>query len=157
MVRRLRKIDSVEARFKRKIGFDYETGCWPWMASLDGRGYGQLGGGRAGAPNFRAHRVSWEMHRGPIPSGMNVLHSCDNRRCVNPTHLFLGTKADNTQDMWKKGRNTRRKVTDDQVHEIRASALPYTELARTYGIASEQIRNIKRGYSFKHLLGGSDG
>lgn len=79
--------------------------CWLWTgAHKDGRWpYGVLGGGASRVPKL-AHRVSWELHHGPIPDGMNVLHKCDNPPCVRPDHLFLGTLSDNTQDMVAKGR-----------------------------------------------------
>lgn len=80
------------------------TGCWLWLASLTGAGYGQfwLNGRREGA-----HRVAWELTYGPIPDGLLVCHDCpdgDNPRCVNPAHLFLGTTKDNADDMVAKGR-----------------------------------------------------
>src|SRR5258708_5631071 len=79
--------------------------CWLWTgAHKNGRWpYGVLGGPGDDSPRL-AHRVSWELHHGPIPAGMNVLHKCDNPPCVRPAHLFLGTFADNTADMVKKGR-----------------------------------------------------
>lgn len=80
------------------VGMD----CWGWAASTAPKGYGclGLGGGRVG----RAHRVSYELHYGPIPDGLHVLHTCDNPGCVNPAHLRLGTNADNVADRQAKGR-----------------------------------------------------
>jgi hypothetical protein len=77
-------------------------GCWEWAASLNDAGYGQMSVN--GVPD-RAHRISWHIHRGEIPDGLFVLHKCDNRRCVKPDHLFLGTHADNMRDMSRKGRH----------------------------------------------------
>jgi len=77
-------------------------GCWNWAASLNNKGYGWF---RIRGKTFTAHRASWMLFRGSIPAGMCVLHKCDNPQCVRPSHLFLGTMRDNTQDMIRKGRS----------------------------------------------------
>ena len=78
-----------------------ETGCWIWKMSVDRVGYGHEW---VGGKLRQAHRVSYETHIGPIPHGMKVLHKCDVRACINPSHLFLGTQKENIQDCKKKGR-----------------------------------------------------
>lgn len=161
--KRLRRIlEPIEERFWPKVR--KTEGCWLWTASLDGSGYGRIQ--RIGAVTG-AHRVSWELHYGPIPSGMSVLHKCDVRNCVRPDHLFLGTNADNMRDMREKGRshaprpqppgtragerNGRSKLTPEQVHEIRRrypdSTL--TALADEYGVVFSTIHRIVAGRGWR--------
>jgi hypothetical protein len=138
-------IEAAEIRFKRKIGFDYETLCWPWTGYVGTHGYGRIG------LRF-VHRLSWEMSRGPIPNGKQVLHRCDNKICVNPSHLFIGSPADNMRDKSEKGRQGKmRKLTDDQVREIRASPLLQKDLAIKYDVSAPRISLIKSGKRYKYV------
>lgn len=93
-------------RFWAKVQKAGPDDCWPWLASRMPKGYGKLG--IASTTPKLAHRVSWELHYGPIPEGLFVCHRCDNPPCVNPAHLFLGTCTDNLRDMVAKGRFTLR-------------------------------------------------
>lgn len=105
---------SLAERFHGKYQVDPGTGCWNWTGAKDEKGYGAINLGGDG-PAIKAHRVSYEIHVGPIPQGVGfhgtcVLHRCDNASCVNPLHLFLGTVIDNNRDMHQKGR-TRNQTT----------------------------------------------
>lgn len=103
----------LKARFYKKFIVHPGSRCWIWTASLRGDfkgGYGQIGLDRRRGVHD-AHRVSWLLHHGEIPTGMCVLHKCDNPKCVNPEHLFLGTRTENTLDMITKGRGHWQRVT----------------------------------------------
>lgn len=140
-----------EARFWSKV-HRQPNGCWEWTASRLPRGYGRfsLGGKQVGA-----HRVSWELHHGAIPSGLAVLHRCDNPPCVRPDHLFLGTLVDNIRDMIRKGRdrkargigNGRAKLTDEEVAAIRSEVSggrSQVSVARAFGVSSGHVSRLCR-------------
>lgn len=125
-------------------------GCWLWTASTDKDGYGQFW---LDGTYVRPHRFSYSLAHGPIPEGRLVLHHCDVAACVNPSHLFLGTQADNMGDKTEKMRQAygerhgRAKLTVEQVREIRA-LLPSSSkrsLARAYGVAPITIQRIETG------------
>lgn len=130
------------------------SGCWDWAAARR-HGYGCLGApGNAGT--VQAHRASYEVHVGPIPDGLFVMHTCDNPPCVNPDHLRLGTPRDNMADMIAKGRDNflglvvgrsggRPKLTADAVGEIRRlaeSGVPRSDLVNRFGISKSQVGKI---------------
>jgi hypothetical protein len=92
---------TVKERFEELYYPVPECGCWLWERGVNSSGYGSLS---VGDKTEMAHRVSYELYVGPIPPGLSVLHKCDTRSCVNPDHLFLGTRSDNNLDMSVKGR-----------------------------------------------------
>ena len=102
-------------RFHEKYRVDPTHGCWLWLGATGRDGYGNIGIGCRFKGNRRtlaAHRVSYELHHGPIPPGMFVCHKCDVKACVNPTHLFVATHAQNMADMIAKGRHKTPAVTE---------------------------------------------
>ena len=118
-------------------------GCWLWQGSVDRYGYGTI------LNDLMAHRYSYELHKGQIPSGLQVRHICDVRRCVNPGHLIVGTGQDNMNDMVKRGRsltgerNHRAKLTAEAVSEIRASSLPVKELAVKFKVSWSLVYQVR--------------
>ena len=95
--------ESDYNRAAAKIWKNPETGCWEWQGCTSASGYGVI---NVDSKNKAvvAHRVSYSIHVGPIPDGMFACHRCDNRICINPAHIFIGTAADNNADMDRKGR-----------------------------------------------------
>lgn len=151
-------------RFWEKV--NKTDGCWLWTASLDSSGYGHIAEGR----KLRlAHRLSWEIHFGPIPNGLLVCHECDVRSCVNPGHLFLGTNTDNMRDMSAKGRshaprksmqparqgesNGRAKLNGAQVRELRrlyaSGDYTLTQLSVPFGVSFSTVHRAISGRGWR--------
>lgn len=101
--RQERKYWSKDRKFHTHWIENPDNGCWEWTGGKNNVGYGMF---RDGAGMRTAHRVSYELHKGKIPKGKHVCHSCDNPKCVNPDHLWVGTHQDNMQDRSRKNRNS---------------------------------------------------
>lgn len=113
-----------------------DVGCWNWKGKLSNKGYGNF---HVDSNSWRAHRFSWFIHnKATIPSVTFVCHKCDNRKCVNPEHLFLGSSADNAADCARKDRSSLTKLRGDQVNAIRAAfdrGAPVSDIAKEFGVS----------------------
>jgi len=147
-------MNQIKSKFYEKIDKAGPGDCWNWLGAINDSGYGIVSlGGR----NLRAHRVSWELkNKKQIPDGKCVLHRCDNRPCVNPDHLFLGTRADNVSDMDDKGRRKsgigngsgQAKLSEADISEIwKATFRGETnrEIAGKYGVSHTSIWQVLNG------------
>lgn len=127
-----------------------ETGCWIWLGAEKGNGYGNV---RCGGKNETAHRRSYREAFGDIPDGSDVCHKCDTRLCINPDHLFTGSRLENMADCFRKGRTAKgsklpqTKVSDEDRLRIRTELQHMTgaAISKIYGICAQQANRIKRG------------
>ena len=154
---------SLASRFWHKVENRGPDDCWEWQAYRDRDGYGHIRMDDLAHTDAGAHRVSYELAFGHIPDGMMVCHRCDNPRCVNPEHLFLGTNTDNMRDRSAKGRKAgpagikqhNSKLTEEQVKAIReryaAGGVTMYQLAAEYGVGAGPICNIIHRKSWKHV------
>ena len=152
----MRKHTAFEERFWCNVKRGPADQCWLWIGTKIRSGYGHIGRGGHHGVKVRAHRASFELHCGPIPAGMWVLHSCDVPLCVNPAHLFLGTHRDNMADMTRKGRavyvrgekNGSAKLTAADVLAIRGDKRPGVVIAENYGVSSTNVSAIRSRHLF---------
>lgn len=151
-------------RFARKFIPEPNSGCWLWTDALDRDGYGRI---QIGCGSKKAHRVSYEIHCGPISDGELVCHRCDNPACVNPEHLFLGSNHDNVADMVRKGRSARVKnprpgasngratLSEDQalsaLHSVLVQRRSRASVARDIGVGKAAIEKLCAGKTWTHL------
>lgn len=137
---------TEQERFWAKV--EKSDGCWNWIGALNADGYGLV---RFNGETRGAHRVAWSFAHGAMPT-LQVLHKCDNPRCVRIEHLFLGTHADNMLDMAVKGRSWHRKLNVKQVREARARCAAgetHRAVATDLGISRESVRDIVSGKKWK--------
>ncbi|MFF6903484.1 HNH endonuclease [Streptomyces hydrogenans] len=153
---------TLADRFWAKVDRRSPGECWPWTAAVNTCGYGVMRPeGRRTGPTVKAHRVSL-MLTGVDIEGMVIRHSCDNPPCVNPAHLSVGTKADNSADMVSRDRHARgsrsgtSKLTDAEIVEIRQRAAGgelHRVLAANYGVSRSTITQIVNNKTWRHLIG----
>lgn len=159
-------------RFRKPPGTPFDTeyflarsipepnsGCWIWDGATQWNGYGAIAkGGRT----VSAHRAHYEfIHKVTLAREIDVCHRCDNRSCVNPDHLFAGTRRENMQDCAKKGRikvpelaghkSPSAKLTVDQVRAIRRDSRSNRALGRVYGVDKGTISNIRKGLTWRGM------
>jgi predicted XRE-type DNA-binding protein len=140
------KVD-IKQRFLAKVR-EAESGCHEWQAGQARGGYGKF---TVWPKTTTAHRVAYELFVAPIPQGKSVLHRCDNRLCVNPSHLFIGTVVDNIRDMdEKQRRGTRSKLTNvdvEQIKQMLADRFSQQSIAEKFNVHQGTISRIKLGKS----------
>lgn len=172
-----RKAQPVEKRFWSKINKNGSNGCWEWLDKVDFDGYGRFTVGSLVDNTkkcVRAHRFSYELSNGSIPKGLLVCHKCDNRKCVNPDHLFLGTQKDNVNDAIAKNRfvfntkyltpdkfcfysgerNPQAKLSNEDVVEIRnlsASGWSTKSLSHKFNVSTYTITEVVRKKRFRNV------
>jgi len=153
---------DAKDRFFSKV--DMSGDCWLWKGTRSGGGYGNF---LINGKLVRAHRWSYKFFFGELRDEDCVLHSCDNPLCVNPSHLFIGSRADNVRDMISKGRDhfpgapageghPFSVLSDLEVLEMRklrsTDNLSYQELADLFGVSKPTVQAIIKGFTWKHLL-----
>ena len=172
-------IEIIKRRFWKKVCKTDD--CWEWTSCLNNRGYGRFRNPLLSTKQKRtfAHRFSWELAYGAVPNNLLVLHRCDNRKCVRPDHLFLGTFQDNAIDCVEKGRHQAianpecylrgeemskrlrgrivppimigKKITREHAEKIRKSSKSARALAREYSLHESSIYKIRKGEMWAHL------
>lgn len=153
------KTMDLSHRFWSKVATtENPNECWEWKACTDRYGYGQL---TVQGRHHKAHRVAYELSNGEIPNRQIICHHCDNPRCCNPSHLFLGTHSDNSRDKVSKrrhpfgARNGTTKLTESQVREIariwNEENLTISVIARQFNVNPGTIHDIVNGRTWKHL------
>lgn len=154
------KIDRIRYRFEMKFERGNDDECWLWLGKKNYKGYGYFCMGTS--KSVASHRVAYELYVGKIPKGLLVCHSCDNRECINPRHLWIGTAKENNKDRDKKGRfvalkgekNGMTKITEKTAREIKMRIMtgePMSKISRELNITYSIVNNIKAGLTWKYI------
>jgi hypothetical protein len=136
------ELKALSFRFWSKVTIGEENECWNWKAAVQWDGYGNI---KILDNQFKSHRVAFELSIGPIPKKQYVCHTCDNKRCCNPSHLFTGFQEHNMRDMTNKRRHKNARLTDAEVIAIKNSTANQTLVAEDYGITQAHVSAIKTG------------
>jgi len=132
-------------RFWSKVAVGGDDDCWNWTGCLDRHGYGKFS---VNNKDISSHRFSWTITNGAIPAGLCVCHVCDNRKCVNPKHLFLGTVKDNNLDALRKGRASVTLTPDETIKQMRKlheKGIGYLRIAHILGLSRSTVQSILTG------------
>lgn len=171
------RLGEIQDRFPQRFIKRGPDECWDWIGTMHGSGYGVIQGKLFGEPagKLLSHRAAWIIENKTFPDGAPtgshgwvVMHTCDNRKCVNPAHLRLGSQADNVADMDAKQRDKRTGIlprsgvahhkavlTAEQVAEVVFSGLPDAELAEHYGVSAGTVKRVRLGATYKRESGGA--
>lgn len=141
---------TAEAFYARVEPMMDDRGCWEWTGSISRYARVCVTNGKW----LGAHIFSFILHKGHVPAGMYVCHTCDNKTCVNPNHLYAGTPQDNSRDAVNRERVCK-KVRRSEVKELRASGLSLKAVARKLGIAKSTVWQIENDYGQYAKNGGS--
>lgn len=160
----MKKITTETAYlFWERVDIRNHTECWEWIGLLNTHGYGQA---RFDGKNMNASRAAWMIFHGEVPGGLVVCHKCDNRKCCNPYHMFVGTQGDNVRDCNQKGRGrshfvcgsahprVNAKLDLDKVAKAKRlyeAGVTQVEIGRMFGVDSSVISRAVRGKSWVHV------
>lgn len=155
--------EHLARRLANGIDEPRDAGCWNWTRATNGSGYGML---TVAGRMVYAHRLAYELSRGPVPDGLHVIHSCDNPLCINPDHLSVGTRSQNMKECSERGRaripkpiklgeeNGSAKLQEVDVRSIRrllVKGLTQQEIADRFGVTQRTISDIKLGKKWGHV------
>jgi transposase len=162
VVRRVLKTNNIKGRerthntindlWSKVDKLSDSKGCWIWNGSLNNKGYGQI---RISGTLYFSHRLAYLLMKGEIPEGMHLCHKCDNPKCCNPEHLFIGSRSDNMVDCIKKRRRPGIKLNPEKVREIRllkSNGISCRELSVLFGVSISTIQEIVQFKKWPHVI-----